>query len=283
MEDTIYGETETEGRLQGALYYIAHANNPEYVLDLKRMGWWDAVLRRWTDTRDQMYEVIPQEDGSFAFKRAESNQWLNVSGGTAYTDGINVMFYDGGSGVAHPEKNEKWYMRANKDGSIRIQAKEASAGNLGFLDISGGQVQENQNIQIWSGNHSAAQNWKLIPAENADGTETNLTVDGSGQLKITDLIPGTYTIAEMIAPTGYVLLNGPVKIQVNKDGTITKLDEGASDMADISGIELKIRNRELYVLPSAGGTGIYWYTISGILLMIAGMLVLYKRKYAGRC
>lgn len=283
MEDTIYGETETEGRLQGALYYIAHANNPEYVLDLKRTGWWDAVLRGWTDTRDQMYEVIPQEDGSFAFKRAESNQWLNVSGGTAYTDGVNVMFYDGGSDVAHPEKNEKWYMRANKDGSIRIQAKEASAGNLGFLDISGGQVQENQNIQIWSGNHSAAQNWKLIPAKNADGTETNLTVDGSGQLKITDLIPGTYTITEMIAPTGYVLLNGPVKIQVNKDGTITKLDEGASDMADISGIELKIRNRELYVLPSAGGTGIYWYTISGTLLMIAGMLVLYKRKYAGRC
>ena len=39
----------------------------------------------------------------------------------------------------------------------------------------------------------------------------------------------------------------------------------------------------LYELPSTGGAGIYWYTISGTLLMIAGMLVLYKKKYAGRC
>ena len=44
------------------------------------------------------------------------------------------------------------------------------------------------------------------------------------------------------------------------------------------GIQLKIRNSELYELPNAGGSGIYWYSIGGILLMLAGALILYRNK-----
>lgn len=43
--------------------------------------------------------------------------------------------------------------------------------------------------------------------------------------------------------------------------------------------QLVITNGPLYKLPSAGGNGIYWYMVSGVLLMtVAGMLILYKNK-----
>ena len=45
-------------------------------------------------------------------------------------------------------------------------------------------------------------------------------------------------------------------------------------------IVLKIKNIELYELPSTGGIGTYWYTIGGTLLMMAAALILYKKKHA---
>ena len=37
-------------------------------------------------------------------------------------------------------------------------------------------------------------------------------------------------------------------------------------------------NDEIYQLPSTGGTGVYWYTISGMLLMMGASLILYKNR-----
>ena len=41
---------------------------------------------------------------------------------------------------------------------------------------------------------------------------------------------------------------------------------------------IKVKNDTLYDLPETGGIGIFWYTIGGMLLMMAAALVLYKRK-----
>ena len=45
-----------------------------------------------------------------------------------------------------------------------------------------------------------------------------------------------------------------------------------------TGLLLAIRNSEFYELPSTGGTGIYWYTIGGMLLMMGASLILYKNR-----
>ena len=37
-------------------------------------------------------------------------------------------------------------------------------------------------------------------------------------------------------------------------------------------------NDIFYERPSTGGNGIYWYMVSGTLLLIAGVLILYKNK-----
>ena len=99
---------------------------------------------------------------------------------------------------------------------------------------------------------------------------------------------GTYILKERKAPDGYLVnpVTWTIKIEnlevvsiTDSNGQkITKYTPGASTRAGIRADRYLFEDTPIYELPSAGGPGIYWYTIGGILLMIAGTLVLYKNK-----
>ena len=169
-----------------------------------------------------------------------------------------------------------------------IWPSTASNANEWHMDLNEANVSEGEAIQLWEANDSVAQKWILVPAsgsENKDEVETrtDLSVDDSGSLTIHNLVPGDYTLTEIKSPLGYSLLREPLKFTLNTDNSITV----NSNMASVENdgdkkIVLKVKNEELYELPKTGGIGTYWYTISGTLLMLAGVLILYKKKYAGR-
>ena len=111
--------------------------------------------------------------------------------------------------------------------------------------------------------------------------------DDDGQPIEENKIPaGTYILEETKAPIGYSLSN--VKWQV----TIKNMEKPEIVPIDSDGkreapLESKtengtfifiITNMPVYSLPSAGGTGIFLYTIGGVLLLMAGSLILYKMK-----
>lgn len=92
---------------------------------------------------------------------------------------------------------------------------------------------------------------------------------------------GEYTLTEVRAPAGYI----------KSEDTWTIIIEGgiATDIVSSTGEEIKtdklngkdtyyFKNTPLYELPSAGGTGIFVYTIGGTLLLMAATLLLYKMK-----
>lgn len=114
------------------------------------------------------------------------------------------------------------------------------------------------------------------PGEEDKAESSKLEVDAEGELKIENLAPGTYEIREIKPPSGYVALSKSLEVTVAKDGTAT-IKDSLGNMALIEDGILRIRNK-FYELPSAGGVGIYWYSIGGILLMLAGTLILYKNK-----
>ncbi len=99
--------------------------------------------------------------------------------------------------------------------------------------------------------------------------------------------PGTYTLKETKAPTGYVLSNETWTIVLAYDGITVNGKEMRPGPEKPEGekqlFEYVFTNEAAYELPSTGGTGIFGYMISGTLLMMAGILILYKRKFAGRC
>ena len=131
---------------------------------------------------------------------------------------------------------------------------------------------------------------KTSEADDAN-PETDVTYwgksDGSGIVKWfsddqftegneIDFIPdGTYVLTEIGAPDGYSVnkTNWTITIQ---SGNVTISGERSTKIGNV--LTFYYKNTPLYELPSAGGPGIYWYTIGGMLLMIAGTLVLYKNK-----
>lgn len=105
-------------------------------------------------------------------------------------------------------------------------------------------------------------------------------------------LDGTYELKETKAPLGYRVSADVWKVTFD-NGFLTKVmlgnreigyDKEESSYNEETGLHTYVyvfENEALYSLPEAGGPGIYWYIFSGILLMAAAMLMLYKNKYKG--
>ena len=106
-------------------------------------------------------------------------------------------------------------------------------------------------------------------------------------MTVFQLVPGMiYYLVETKAPDGYKLLNEPVAITVASNGTVTVMygsDAGTAwtvtpDDTDRYVWTIKVPNSSGYELPATGGPGNILYTIGGLLLIVAGMLLLYKKN-----
>lgn len=103
---------------------------------------------------------------------------------------------------------------------------------------------------------------------------------------VSSLEKGEYTLRETKAPTGYVLSNEEWTIKTTKGGSLvsytTNKSNGKIDKSEISEtdetLHLYFKNEVVYDLPSTGHTGIFNILMSGILLMFAGILIIYKMK-----
>lgn len=62
------------------------------------------------------------------------------------------------------------------------------------------------------------------------------------------------------------------------NGLLTTFDGNEVKGNATDGVVINLTNKQLYELPETGGNGIFWYTIGGMLLMMAAALILYKRQ-----
>lgn len=112
-------------------------------------------------------------------------------------------------------------------------------------------------------------------------------VGSDGTLVIRGLGAGTYTITEIVAPTGYNLLKDPVTITIagtaTNDGvtwTVKKDSESLSpDIKDNHLYLLQVENNKGSTLPSTGGMGTkLFYTIGGILMAGAAIILVVRKR-----
>ena len=112
--------------------------------------------------------------------------------------------------------------------------------------------------------------------------------DEAGRPELSGLVTDTiYKLDEIQAPEAHMLLGESIYFTV-KDGTVELCDEygnpsgGTDEMWSLNqegNVQiLTIKNNILYDLPSAGGPGIYWYTLGGTLLMAGAALIVYRQK-----
>lgn len=98
-------------------------------------------------------------------------------------------------------------------------------------------------------------------------------------------LDGEYTVTETKAPSGYQKLQGVWTLAFDK-GVLTKAEASKGYESYISGITkdaetgatVVLKNSELYELPSTGGPGIHLYMLGGVALMMAGTLLVYKKR-----
>lgn len=107
-------------------------------------------------------------------------------------------------------------------------------------------------------------------------------------VNISDILPGEYELAEIKAPAGFIISGNHWTINLDYETITVRDSSGEINVTPTTEngrekYEYTFLNEAVYELPSTGGAGIFGYMISGVLLMMAGVLVLYKRKYAGRC
>lgn len=99
---------------------------------------------------------------------------------------------------------------------------------------------------------------------------------------------GSYTLSEITAPTGYVRSTETWSIEIASKGALKSIQSDGQEIAEnkikkelVDGKEVVYylyENEVVYDLPSTGHTGIFNILMSGILLMFAGILIIYKMK-----
>lgn len=143
---------------------------------------------------------------------------------------------------------------------------------------------------------------EIITSVKTDEEKVGITaaVGQDGILSINGLSAGEYEITEIKAPNGYNILKAPIKVKI----AWTAPTEGATDCSwsgkywDSEMWEPEVDNLELNAdgvlpfdvvnltgtqLPSTGGMGTtIFYVLGSILLIGAGILLVTKKKMAGR-
>lgn len=204
------------------------------------------------------------------------------------TDNAKVTFVLGNRSVSPNENVIKNYTYNSADG-----------GTLGKAIFTNESVYSDwQIIKVSASSHDVRLAGAIFELQST--TDTNVKYYGkSGDAGIVEwyqkyqnnevfdpvkgIIPeGTYTLKEIKAPTGYTLSNNTYTLQITKTGALKAVGVNGTELTPElqknGEYHILIENAVIYNLPNSGGSGIYWFSICGMLLMMAAAWIIYKNK-----
>ena len=214
---------------------------------------------------DYRGHISVNENGTLKFEGGK-NQWNMIWAGTYKKNpGVNAEIE-----IVNSYEEIPVTIDLQKYGSDNYTTQRAGAT---FSLFRGEPDIENSTIK-WS-SVTMGEKYTNIPV-----TENNL--------KELTLTSGYYMLKETKAPTGFELLDEAIYFQID-GGTVKLITQNGIEISDNetemwkldtdnNAFVLKIKNDILYNLPSAGGPGIYWYTLSGTFLMAGAALIVYRQK-----
>lgn len=142
--------------------------------------------------------------------------------------------------------------------------------------------------------------WQNLPSAGADGkiaaeswpTDSVLTSNENGLFTVTGLDAGTYKLREIVAPAGYNLLKNDIVVVITAtiDGTPSTLTglavtaDGTAGTGNVNSgiVGITVANNKGATLPETGGIGTtIFYTVGGILVLVAVVLLVTKKRMNG--
>lgn len=272
-------DAENDNPLEGATFKIEKQNGETFEEILK-----DG--KAWTVTTDA--------EGNATFGNLENGTYRVTE--TKAPDGYVLDKANNTFTVTLPYR-----VTGPADSTIQVNGDSVRKGN--YLEVTKTVTNQRKTweiIKVSSTNkelHLKDAEFELISDEDTSIVYYGKSVDGatdtgkifwysdstrSQDKKISeDQIPaGTYTLKETKAPQGYVLSKMTWKITLGQNGSWIQSEGPDTDHTTITDhkVTCYFENEVLYDLPSTGHTGIFNILMSGILLMFAGILIIYKMK-----
>ena len=147
-----------------------------------------------------------------------------------------------------------------------------------------------------SGAYEVFENAQFALNSDTNKQTGSFSVGTSGEITITDMLPGDYKLKETKAPNGYIIATGDIEFTINVDGTVAVTGRTESDgmitysetnnmvtftqKTDSTAAMVTIENEPGVALPSTGGPGTnLLYLLGSMLVMLAGAgFILLQRK-----
>ena len=185
-------------------------------------------------------------------------------------------------GTADNKKDENGYLLDDNGKKIPLKLDGAefvlsrgTGDSKEYVKLDG-----NANVIGWTKNQSEA---------------TVLKSDANGLFKVIGLDAGTYYLKETKAPAGYNLIQSEITVVITatigagNDGktTLTNLAVTADDTAGTGNVDsgivgITVANNKGATLPETGGIGTtIFYTVGGILVLVAVVLLVTKKRMNG--
>lgn len=161
------------------IYTLSPACAPNSCLDVADWGSDNETnIQLWekTGSDNQLFELVPQTDGSYKIVSVYAKKPLDVYRGEA-RDEQNVQIYsDNGADAV----NQKWWLEECENGYYTITSAISDSMRL---DVSAGLADNGTNIQIYTANDSDAQRWKLTlvstqPSAQKETKKPTVTISG---------------------------------------------------------------------------------------------------------
>lgn len=215
---------------------------------------------------------------------------------TAWTYGVTIVKVDGDTIGADgtPSAATKYlagatfilYERVGSyTGDINTEGDAKTAYDADLAKYE--QLGKTRTIPVYGEDGSTISGYELY-AEAKDSITTTATKEG---VKVNGVKPGVYLLEETLAPQGYNLLADALKFEIKKSELDTESGEqygkresektfmDEADTEHVTGYyDLVVRNYKGLTLPETGGAGTAGFSMTGIALMAAAMLLVLARK-----
>ena len=248
--------------------------------------------------------------GLYQADKPVADKWVELEAGKSWTATFQYLSPASDYSVKElrkVENGEKSEFTINGVGYVGVNSgSEASVGNgdaaIKYAVSYSQLTQDTTDPSLSTVTITNQAQWQLIKYSHSDPDKTYVLSGAEFELKknddntiykgvsdahgivkwtendqtFTGIFPdGSYTLTETAAPTGYAL-GDPVTFEM-KDGVPVNMNNETAVIKD-GILTFYYANEAIYSLPSSGSNGIYGYLSSGMLLMMAASLIIYKTK-----
>ena len=270
LKERLQVEKRWSGTAPNATVYVGLYKNGEATDRYKALNAENAFKGLFEGLSDGEYtvkELRAIQNGEKAEFTIDGHGYIGLS------DGDEVTFDDTKYKVIYGEK-----IQDNADqGLYKIQITNAAAWQLRKISSNSA---GNTKLGLQDAEFTLVNGDTTIYAKSYEDGFVKFYTDKNFTTEVKYLKDGTYTVTEVKAPTGYALNSTGWTVDV-ENGVVNEMTAGSAPVTSYTenGVTtFDMTNTPIYNLPNSGGSGIYWFSICGMLLMMAAAWIIYKNK-----